>query len=108
MKDVTIAYEPVWAIGTGLVCDAKVAQEVHKFIRSERQSASESAREREQERARARESKRESAREREREERSGCVYVCVRVLAWAHVCAFSVCQRGRGGGEVCLSVSTSA
>lgn len=33
MKDVTIAYEPVWAIGTGLVCDAKVAQEVHKFIR---------------------------------------------------------------------------
>ena len=73
MKDVTIAYEPVWAIGTGLVCDAKVAQEVHKFIRSERQSASESAREREQERARARESKRESAREREREERSGCV-----------------------------------
>ena len=26
-------YEPVWAIGTGLVCDAKIAQEVHKFIR---------------------------------------------------------------------------
>ena len=29
----TIAYEPVWAIGTGLVCDAPIAQEVHKFIR---------------------------------------------------------------------------
>eukprot|EP00960_Hanusia_phi_P017478 514352-Hanusia_phi.AAC.1 len=25
-KKVTIAYEPVWAIGTGLVCDASVAQ----------------------------------------------------------------------------------
>jgi len=33
MADVTIAYEPVWAIGTGLVCDAPIAQEVHKFIR---------------------------------------------------------------------------
>jgi len=33
MKDVTIAYEPVWAIGTGLVCDAPIAQDVHKFIR---------------------------------------------------------------------------
>jgi len=33
MKQVTIAYEPVWAIGTGLVCDAPIAQDVHKFIR---------------------------------------------------------------------------
>jgi triosephosphate isomerase len=34
MKDVVIAYEPVWAIGTGLVCDADAANEVHKFIRT--------------------------------------------------------------------------
>lgn len=34
MKDVTLAYEPVWAIGTGLVCPKEVAQEVHCFIRS--------------------------------------------------------------------------
>jgi triosephosphate isomerase len=26
--------EPVWAIGTGLVCDAESANEVHKFIRT--------------------------------------------------------------------------
>ena len=26
--------EPVWAIGTGLVCPATVAQEVHAYIRS--------------------------------------------------------------------------
>ncbi|KAJ1481428.1 triose-phosphate isomerase, partial [Baffinella frigidus] len=30
---VAIAYEPVWAIGTGLVCDKETAQGVHKFIR---------------------------------------------------------------------------
>ena len=34
MKDVVIAYEPVWAIGTGLVCDANAANQVHKFIRT--------------------------------------------------------------------------
>ncbi|KAL7430480.1 hypothetical protein ACHAXH_001342 [Discostella pseudostelligera] len=34
MKNVVIAYEPVWAIGTGLVCDAESANEVHKYIRS--------------------------------------------------------------------------
>jgi triosephosphate isomerase len=34
MKDVVIAYEPVWAIGTGLVCDADAANEVHKYIRT--------------------------------------------------------------------------
>lgn len=34
MKDVVIAYEPVWAIGTGLVCGSKDANEVHKFLRT--------------------------------------------------------------------------
>jgi triosephosphate isomerase len=30
---VTIAYEPVWAIGTGLTATPEQAQEVHDFIR---------------------------------------------------------------------------
>jgi triosephosphate isomerase len=34
MLKIVIAYEPVWAIGTGLVCPAAVAQDIHKFIRS--------------------------------------------------------------------------
>jgi triosephosphate isomerase len=34
MPRVVLAYEPVWAIGTGLVCPADVAQEVHAFVRS--------------------------------------------------------------------------
>jgi triosephosphate isomerase len=34
MAHVVLAYEPVWAIGTGLVCPKEVAQEVHCFIRS--------------------------------------------------------------------------
>jgi len=34
MKDVVIAYEPVWAIGTGLVCDSDAANDVHKYIRT--------------------------------------------------------------------------
>ncbi|KAL7520457.1 hypothetical protein ACHAWX_005177 [Stephanocyclus meneghinianus] len=34
MKNVVIAYEPVWAIGTGLVCDPDSANKVHQFIRS--------------------------------------------------------------------------
>lgn len=34
MKNVVIAYEPVWAIGTGLVCGAEDANEVHKFLRT--------------------------------------------------------------------------
>jgi len=34
MANVVIAYEPVWAIGTGLVCEADKANEVHKFIRT--------------------------------------------------------------------------
>lgn len=33
MEDITIAYEPVWAIGTGKVCDAPTAQEVHAAVR---------------------------------------------------------------------------
>ena len=34
MKDVVIAYEPVWAIGTGLTATPEVAQETHEYIRS--------------------------------------------------------------------------
>mgnify|MGYP002836329942 FL=1 len=34
MKDVVIAYEPVWAIGTGLTATPEVAQETHAYIRS--------------------------------------------------------------------------
>lgn len=30
-----VAYEPVWAIGTGLTASAEQAQEVHQFIRSQ-------------------------------------------------------------------------
>lgn len=34
MADVVIAYEPVWAIGTGLVCGSKDANDVHVFVRN--------------------------------------------------------------------------
>lgn len=34
MKDLTIAYEPVWAIGTGKTATPDQANEVHSFIRS--------------------------------------------------------------------------
>lgn len=34
MKNVVIAYEPVWAIGTGLVCGNNEANEIHKYIRT--------------------------------------------------------------------------
>ncbi len=34
VQAVTIAYEPVWAIGTGLTATPEQAQEVHKFIRN--------------------------------------------------------------------------
>ena len=34
-KQVVIAYEPVWAIGTGLTATPEQAQEVHAFIRNE-------------------------------------------------------------------------
>ncbi len=33
MKNVVIAYEPVWAIGTGLTASPEQAQEMHKYIR---------------------------------------------------------------------------
>ncbi len=33
VADVVIAYEPVWAIGTGLTATSKEAQEAHAFIR---------------------------------------------------------------------------
>jgi triosephosphate isomerase (TIM) len=35
---IVIAYEPVWAIGTGLAATAEQAQEVHAFIRTELQA----------------------------------------------------------------------
>ena len=35
MSKVVIAYEPVWAIGTGLTASPEQAQEVHRFIRFE-------------------------------------------------------------------------
>jgi len=34
MDDIVIAYEPVWAIGTGLTATPEVAQETHAYIRS--------------------------------------------------------------------------
>uniref|UniRef100_A0A7S4TA46 Triosephosphate isomerase n=3 Tax=Ditylum brightwellii TaxID=49249 RepID=A0A7S4TA46_9STRA len=33
MADVVIAYEPVWAIGTGLVCEPDAANAMHVYIR---------------------------------------------------------------------------
>ena len=34
MEQCIIAYEPVWAIGTGVTASAEQAQEMHSFIRS--------------------------------------------------------------------------
>lgn len=34
-RDAVVAYEPVWAIGTGLTASPQQAQDVHAFIRSE-------------------------------------------------------------------------
>jgi triosephosphate isomerase len=34
-KDLCVAYEPVWAIGTGLAATPAIAQEVHQCIRAE-------------------------------------------------------------------------
>lgn len=33
LKNLTVAYEPVWAIGTGQTATPEIAQEMHKFIR---------------------------------------------------------------------------
>lgn len=35
LKNVVIAYEPIWAIGTGLTASAQQAQDMHAFIRSQ-------------------------------------------------------------------------
>ena len=34
MENIVIAYEPVWAIGTGKTATPAQAEEVHKFIRT--------------------------------------------------------------------------
>lgn len=34
-RDICVAYEPVWAIGTGLAATPEMVQEVHQFIREE-------------------------------------------------------------------------
>lgn len=34
MKNITIAYEPIWAIGTGRTATSAQAQEIHAYIRS--------------------------------------------------------------------------
>ena len=33
-KNIVLAYEPVWAIGTGATASAEQAQEIHKFVRN--------------------------------------------------------------------------
>jgi triosephosphate isomerase (TIM) len=35
MKEVVVAYEPVWAIGTGVTATAELAQETHAYVRAE-------------------------------------------------------------------------
>jgi triosephosphate isomerase (TIM) len=34
IKDIIIAYEPIWAIGTGKTASTEQAQEMHRFLRS--------------------------------------------------------------------------
>ncbi len=34
IKNIVIAYEPIWAIGTGKTASTEQAQEIHKFLRS--------------------------------------------------------------------------
>jgi triosephosphate isomerase len=34
MKEIVVAYEPVWAIGTGVVATVEQAQDAHAFVRS--------------------------------------------------------------------------
>ena len=33
MKNIVVAYEPIWAIGTGLTATPQQAQDIHEFIR---------------------------------------------------------------------------
>lgn len=35
LKNIVIAYEPIWAIGTGLTASAEQAQDMHAFIRAQ-------------------------------------------------------------------------
>jgi triosephosphate isomerase len=35
LKNIVIAYEPIWAIGTGLTASAQQAQDMHAFIRTQ-------------------------------------------------------------------------
>lgn len=35
LKNIVIAYEPIWAIGTGLTASAQQAQDMHAFIRAQ-------------------------------------------------------------------------
>jgi triosephosphate isomerase len=37
IKDIVIAYEPIWAIGTGKTASPEQAQEIHAFIRTKLQ-----------------------------------------------------------------------
>ena len=34
MSKIYVAYEPIWAIGTGVTASSNQAQEMHKYIRS--------------------------------------------------------------------------
>ena len=34
IKDIIIAYEPIWAIGTGKTATTEQAQEMHAYLRS--------------------------------------------------------------------------
>ncbi len=34
IKNIVIAYEPIWAIGTGKTASTEQAQEIHKYLRS--------------------------------------------------------------------------
>ena len=38
MKSIVTAYEPVWAIGTGLTATPEQAQDIHAFIRTKVQN----------------------------------------------------------------------
>jgi triosephosphate isomerase len=40
ISEIVVAYEPVWAIGTGLTATPEQAQEVHALLRKQLQAAS--------------------------------------------------------------------